>query len=72
MCRIIEIQRDVVPANISIEFQRDAPLRATEVIIINKNPSGEEYGVVLMCADNGKITVGKPMSITEGARICLL
>ena len=47
------------PDHISIEFERDASLRACEVLIINSNVrNGEEgEGVMLRCHDNGKITV---------------
>lgn len=61
MCRIIKLGKaegDPIPDNINVEFQRDASLRATEVIITNHNHAGvEQQAVVLMCKDNGDITI---------------
>lgn len=56
MCTITRINRDAVPKSISIEFERDASLRGTEVVIINDGPKGE-HGVKLVCYDNGEIQV---------------
>ena len=59
MCKLVEITRDAVPSNISIEFERDPSLRATEVLIINRGPNNrEEYGMKIICYDNGKIEPG--------------
>lgn len=59
MCKIIEIGRDAVPSNIVIEFQRDASIRGTEVLIFNRDRNGHDvHGVKLTCYDNGKIEGG--------------
>lgn len=42
MCQLVEIKRGAVPSNIAIEFERDASLRAVEIIVINKNRDGNE------------------------------
>ncbi len=58
MCKLVEIVRDAIPSNISIEFQRDASKRAFDVFIINSNRDGHnEQGVKIVCFDNGKIIV---------------
>ena len=56
MCRFIEIQRDAVPSNITIEFERNASIRGTEVLVVNRNRAGEDVDAVkVLCFDNGKI-----------------
>ncbi len=56
MCKMVEIERDAVPSNITIEFERDASMRVVEVVIINRGRDGAEcQGIVLVCADSGKI-----------------
>ena len=55
MCDIVEIGRGSVPSNIVIEFERDASLRAIEIIVINKDRGGNECQAVKMIAqDSGK------------------
>lgn len=70
MCKMIKIQRDVVPDNIDIEFERDASLQATEIVVINKNLRGDEWGVKLICFDNGMIKqYTEPRALTDGVDI---
>lgn len=71
MCQLVEIKRDAVPSNIVIEFERDASLRAVEIIVINKDRSGNERQAVKMIAqDNGTfIAVSKAMNLTDGVDI---
>ncbi len=58
MCQMVEIQKGAVPANISIEFERDASLRVVAVVVINRDRDGVEYGIKLLCHDNGRISGG--------------
>ena len=57
MCRLIKYERDVVPENITVHFERDASMRATEVTIINTGNKGE-YGITAICLDSGIIVNG--------------
>ena len=55
MCHLVEIKRDAVPSNIRIEFERDASLRAVEILVINHDHNGNEVQAVNMIAqDSGK------------------
>ena len=55
MCQLVGIERDAVPSNISIEFERDASIRAVEIIVINRDRHGNEVQAVKMIAqDSGK------------------
>ena len=55
MCEMVEINRGAVPSNISIEFERDASIRAVEIIVINHDRYGNEVQAVKMIAqDSGK------------------
>ena len=71
MCKMVEIQRDTVPSNIGIEFERDASLRAVEIVIINKYRAGNErQAVKLIAADNGMfIKVSQAVDICTGVDI---
>ena len=63
MCKLVEITRDAVPSNISIEFERDAACRAIKVVIFNRNPTGKmQDGVLLICYDNGEIVIDNSYS----------
>ena len=66
MCDIIEHGRGA-SKNISVEFERDASMRATEVIVIGRSPNGqEEEGVSFIISDRGKfLRVGKPTRMIE-------
>ena len=67
MCRLIEIRKGAVPSNITIEFERDASLRAVEVLVVNRDRSGRERdGVVLFCEDSGRITPGPVAELADG------
>ena len=63
--------RTTPPDKITVEFQRDASLRVTEVVIVNHNHAGNErQGVRFMCHDNGDITMlGGPVNLIEGVDI---
>ena len=52
MCKLIEINRGAVPSNITIEFERDASIRAVEIIVINKDRDGNEVQAVKMIAQD--------------------
>lgn len=54
MCDITETKRPL-GGRITVEYERRADYRATEVVVINESPSGEEVGVVIRCFDSGKI-----------------
>ncbi len=71
MCQLIEIKKDAVPSNIRIEFERDASLRAVEILIINHDRSGnEKQGVKIIASDSGKImSVSPAVDLTEGLNI---
>jgi len=53
---MLEVERDVVPENISIEFERDAAIRAVRIVVFNMGRQ-DEYSCELICSDNGKIAV---------------
>lgn len=56
MCKLVEITRDAIPGKISIEFERNAALRAIKVVIINRDHNGNEGEVIAFnCLDNGGI-----------------
>ena len=71
MCQLIEIKRGAVPSNIVIEFERDASLRAVEIIVINKDRAGNEKQAVKMIAqDNGTFyKVSKAVDLIDGVDI---
>ena len=71
MCQLVEIQRDSVPNNIEIFFERDASLRAVEIIVINKDRAGNECEAVKMIAsDNGTFyKVSKAVDLIDGVDI---
>ena len=69
MCDIIEFGRGS-PKHITVEFERDASLRATAVVIVATSPSGEEMGLKHLITDKGKfIQVGTPVDLIEGVDI---
>ncbi len=69
MCDIIEYGRGS-PKHISVEFQRDASLRVTEVCIIATAPDGTETGLKLLISDKGKfIREGTSQKLLEGVDI---
>ncbi len=71
MCQVLEITRGATPSNIAIEFERDASIRAVEILIINSDRNGvERQGVKVIATDNGKIMyVGKIQDIIDGVDI---
>ncbi len=71
MCQLVEIERDATPSNILITFERDASLRAVEIIVINKDRAGVERQAVKMIAqDNGTfIAVSKAVDLIDGVDI---
>jgi hypothetical protein len=71
MCQLIEIKKGAVPSNIAIVFERDASLRAIEIIVINKDRSGNERQAVKMIAsDDGTfIAVSKATDLIDGVDI---
>ncbi len=71
MCKIIEIERNAIPSNISIEFERDASIRAVEIIVINRDRDGNEVQAVKMIAqDNGKFyRVSDAVDLIDGVDI---
>ena len=73
MCQLVEIQRNSTPSNIEIFFERDASLRAVEIVVINKDRAGEECEAVKMIAsDNGTFyEVGKAVKLVDGVDIVI-
>ena len=71
MCQSIEIKKDALPSNISIEFERDVPLRATEIFIINHDREGNEKQVVkIIASDNGKtMSISPAVDLVEGVAV---
>ena len=70
MCQLIEIRKGAVPSNITIEFERDASIRAVEALVVNHGRDGAERdGVVLLCHDNGRITPGQVSELADGAEM---
>ena len=71
MCKIVEIDRGAVPSNISIEFERDASIRAVEIIVINRDRHGNEVQAVKMIAqDSGKFyRVSGAVDLIDGVDI---
>lgn len=63
--------KGVRPPSIDVEFERDASLRGTEVVIVNYNRGGVEcQGLQMLCTDNGKILwVRGPVDLVEGVDI---
>lgn len=57
------------PPTISVEFEREASMRATEIVIINKGRKGE-YGVRLLAHDTGVIKwYNPPHALIDGIDI---
>lgn len=52
----------------TVECERNASLRAYEVVIVNRKPDGSEgEGLLLYCSDDGKIGfVGKKQELIDG------
>ena len=73
MCQLVKIQRDSVPSNIEIYFERDTSLRAVEIIVINKDRKGNECEAVKMIAsDNGTFyKVGQAVDLIDGVDIVI-
>ena len=70
MCDTIDHRRGATGKSILVEFERDASIRATEVLVINQDRDGNEVqGVRLICGDSGKIVVGKVNNMVEGVDI---
>ncbi len=71
MCQLVEIKRDAVPSNIKIHFERDASLRAVEIIVINHDREGNECQAVKMIAqDSGKFyKVSGAVDLIDGVDI---
>ncbi len=71
MCKMVEIERNAVPSNISIEFERDASIRAVEIIVINHDRDGNEVQAVkLIAQDNGMFyAVSDAVDLVDGVDI---
>ena len=71
MCQLVEIERDAIPSNITILFERDASLRAVEIIVINRDCDGNEVQAVKMIAqDSGKFyRVSGAVDLIDGVDI---
>ena len=71
MCQLVEIKRDTVPSNITIEFERDASIRAVEIIVINHDRDGNGVQAVKMIAqDSGKFyRVSGAVDLIDGVDI---
>ena len=71
MCQLVEIKRDAVTSNIEIHFERDASLRAVEIIVINKDRDGNECQAVKMIArDSGTFfAVSGAVDLIDGVDI---
>ncbi len=71
MCQLVEIERGAIPSNISIEFERDASIRAVEIIVINRDRHGNEVQAVKMIAqDSGKFyRVSGAVDLIDGVDI---
>ncbi len=71
MCKVMEIQRGAVPSNIRIEFERDASMRAVEILVINLDRDGEErQAVKLIAQDSGRFyAVSEPVDVRDGVDI---
>ena len=56
MCNVTTLNKED-KGKITVEFDRRADLKATEVFVINQGPEDDsiEVGVSLICTDNGKI-----------------
>ncbi len=71
MCETIDHRRQV-GKNILVEFERDASLRATEVLVINQDRNGHEcQGVKMICYDSGKMEVGKAVDFVASVDILI-
>ena len=70
MCDTIDHRRGATGKSILVEFERDASIRATEVLVINQDRDGHErQGVRLICNDNGTMTIGKVNDMQDGVDI---
>ncbi len=69
MCNMIKYGLEH-PRHISIEFERDASLRATAVVIVATSPDGVETGLKHVITDKGKfVQVGEAAILMEGVDI---
>ncbi len=73
MCETIDHRRVGTGTSIKVYFERDASLRATEVIVVNEDREGEErQAVKMIAADNGKfIKVGGAVDLIDGVDIVI-
>ena len=46
-----------LPSSITIEHQRDESIRGRELLLINRDRTGKEYGALLFCFDDGSIAL---------------
>lgn len=68
MCESISIPKGQGLGPILVEFQRDASMRLTEIVIINTGRDGQErQGMKVICKDNGDIKGG--LNLIEGVDI---
>ncbi len=68
---VIKIEEIAIPSNISIAFERDASIRAVEIIVINYDRAGNECQAIRMIAqDNGKFyKVSGAVDLIDGVDI---
>ena len=73
MCDTIDHRRATTGTSITVEFERDPSLRATEIIVINHDREGNECEAVKMIAqDNGKfMKVSGAVKLVEGVDIVI-
>lgn len=68
MCETIDHRRESTKQSIVVEFERDPSLRATEIIVINKDRKGnDKQAVKLIASDSGNfMAVGKATDLIDG------
>ena len=68
MCDRFEVPGSELRGPIAVEFNRDASMRQTELIVINFDREGNEgQGMKVICKDNGDIRGG--VTLIEGLDI---
>lgn len=59
MCESFEAAGSALRGKITVEFNRDASMRLTEIVIVNFDREGDErQGTIVWCYDNGTIRGG--------------
>jgi len=73
MCETIDHRRGATGTSIKVYFERDASLRATEVIVVNQDREGNERQAVKMIAqDSGKfLGVSGAVDLVDGVDIVI-